>query len=89
LATKFKELMKLKGYTQTQLSKISGVAQSNLSIYCNHRETLEVSTMVTRARLAGAFSMTVKEILKNILDLEPATLIASNKQTGNFTLHKN
>jgi len=88
LATKFKELMKLKGYTQTQLSKISGVAQSNLSIYCNHRETLEVSTMVTRARLAGAFSMTVKEF-EEYLDLEPATLIASNKQTGNFTLHKN
>jgi transcriptional regulator with XRE-family HTH domain len=77
MGTKFKELMKENGFTQTKLSQISGVAQSNLSIYCNYINTLEASTMVTRMRLSKAFNMSVKEF-DRYLNLAP----------GNYTLNE-
>lgn len=87
MGTVFKDLMRSKGFTQTALSKVSGVAQSNLSIYCNYMDTLEASTMVTRLRLATAFKMEVKEF-EEYLGLPPAKLIASNKQVGDYTLYE-
>ena len=82
---KFKLLMKLHGFTQTALSKLSGVAQSNLSIYCNYVGTLEASTMLTRLRLASSFNMEVEEF-ERILELPPAKLLATSKQVSEYTL---
>jgi transcriptional regulator with XRE-family HTH domain len=75
----FRELLRQKGYTQTRLSQVSGVSQSNLSIYCNYRETLESSTTLTRKRLAGALDMSLEQFEKT-LDLAPSNLLASNRQ---------
>lgn len=75
--------MRQKGFTQTRLSKLAGVSQSNLSIYCNYRETLEASSMVTRLKIAKALELELEEFEK-ILNLQPANIIASNKQQGNF-----
>lgn len=75
----FRELLRQKGYTQTRLSQISGVSQSNLSIYCNYRETLESSTTLTRKRLATALDMSLEKFEKT-LDLAPSNLLASNRQ---------
>ena len=75
----FRELLRQKGYTQTRLSQVSGVSQSNLSIYCNYRETLESSTTLTRRRLAGALEMSLEQFEKT-LDLAPSNLLASNRQ---------
>lgn len=83
--TKFKELMKEKGYSQLALSKASGVAQSNLSLYCNYQYALEASTMITRLRLAKVFGITVEKF-NEILGLEPAKIIASNKQVGTYEI---
>ena len=83
--TKFKDLMKSHGFTQLKLSEITGVAQSNLSIYCNYVGTIEASTMVTRMRLAKAFEMEVEEF-EEYLDLPPATVIATSKQRGNYKI---
>jgi len=85
VATKFKELMQSHGFTQTALSKLSGVAQSNLSIYCNKVGTLEASTMLTRLRLANSFNMEVEEFEK-ILGLPPAELLATSKQKSEYIL---
>jgi transcriptional regulator with XRE-family HTH domain len=75
----FRELLRQKGYTQTRLSQVSGVSQSNLSIYCNYRETLESSTTLTRKRLATALDMSLEQFEKT-LDLAPSSLLASNRQ---------
>jgi transcriptional regulator with XRE-family HTH domain len=75
----FRELLRQKGYTQTRLSQVSGVSQSNLSIYCNYRETLESSTRLTRLRLSGALDMSLQEFEKT-LNLAPSNLLASNRQ---------
>lgn len=75
----FRELLRRKGYTQTRLSQVSGVSQSNLSIYCNYRETLESSTTLTRKRLASALDMSLDQFEKT-LDLAPSNLLASNRQ---------
>ena len=85
MATKFRKLMKSKGYSQLALSKLTGVAQSNLSIYCNYVGTIEASTMVTRLRLSKAFGMEVEEF-EDYLDLPAATMIATSKQQGHYTL---
>lgn len=85
MGTKFKELMKSYGFTQTALSKLSGVAQSNLSIYCNKIGTIEASTMVTRLRLADSFGMEVEEFEK-ILGLPPAELLATSKQKSEYKI---
>lgn len=75
----FRELLRQKGYTQTRLSQVSGVSQSNLSIYCNYRETLESSTTLTRKRLATALNMSL-DTFEKTLDLAPSNLLASNRQ---------
>ena len=85
MGTKFRELMKSKGYSQLALSKLTGVAQSNLSIYCNYVGTIEASTMVTRLRLAKAFDMEVEEF-EDYLNLPEATMIATSKQQGSYTI---
>lgn len=81
----FRELMKEKGFNQTRLSLQADVSQSNLSIYCNKREKLEASSLVTRMKIAKAFEMTLEEF-EEILCLEPAKIIASNKQQGNYMI---
>jgi len=83
VSTKFKEYLKENNLSQLYLSKISGVAQSNLSIYCNHEGTLEASTMVTRLRLSKVFNMTMEEF-NNYFNLSPALIVASNKQVGDY-----
>jgi transcriptional regulator with XRE-family HTH domain len=83
LSTKFKQYLRENRLSQLQLSKMSGVAQSNLSIYCNHDGTLESSTMITRLRLAKAFGMNQNEF-DVYFELPPAKIIASNKQIGNY-----
>lgn len=75
----FRELLRRKGYTQTRLSEVAGVSQSNLSIYCNYRNTLEASSLLTRQRISQALDMTVEEF-EMTLKLEPARILASNKQ---------
>lgn len=75
----FRELLRRKGYTQTRLSQVAGVSQSNLSIYCNYRHTLEASSLLTRQRISQALDMTVEEF-EMTLRLEPARILASNKQ---------
>ena len=62
---------------------MSGVAQSNLSIYCNYAGTLEASTMLTRLRLSKTFGMSVEEF-DVYFGLPVATVVASNKQMGNY-----
>jgi len=79
----FAELIKSKGFSQSKLSRIAGVSQSNLSIYSNYRETLEASSQVTRIKLARAMDMTVEDFEK-ILSLDPATIVATNRQSGDF-----
>ena len=79
----FRELLKQKGFTQTRLSRIADVSQSNLSIYCNYRETLEASSQITRLKLSHALGMTLEEF-EDTLDLEPSKLAGSNKQLGNY-----
>lgn len=79
----FRELLKEKGFTQTRLSQIADVSQSNLSIYSNYRETLEASSILTRIKIAAALDMTVEEF-EEILNLQPASVVASNKQRGKF-----
>ena len=81
------ELMKLKGFSQTKLSKVSNVAQSNLSIYCNKAHTIEASTMLTRLRLSKAFDMTVEDFEK-YLGIDSTDLVASAKQRGDYTLYE-
>lgn len=75
----FRELLRQKGFTQTRLSQVAEVSQSNLSIYCNYRETLESSTLLTRQKISRALDMTLEEF-EDLLQLEPAKLLASNKQ---------
>lgn len=75
----FRELLRQKGFTQTRLSQVAEVSQSNLSIYCNYRETLESSTLLTRQKISRALDMTLEEF-EDVLQLEPAKLLASNKQ---------
>ena len=79
----FRELLKRKGFSQNRLSKVSGVSQSNLSIYCNYRETLEASTQLTRMKLSRAFGMELKEF-EELLDLSDSQALASNRQTGDY-----
>ena len=81
----FRELLAAKGFTQTRLSRKAGVSQSNLSIYCNYRDTLEASSMVTRLKIAEALDMTVEEF-ETTLELSPAVIVASNKQQGNYKI---
>ena len=83
MATKFKEYLKEKKLSQLHLSALSGVAQSNLSIYCNYAGTLEASTMLTRLRLSKTFGMTIEEF-DAYFELPAATIVASNKQTGSY-----
>lgn len=83
MATKFKEYLKQKKLSQLHLSQLSGVAQSNLSIYCNYAGTLEASTMLTRLRLSKIFGMSVEEF-DVYFGLPVATVVASNKQMGNY-----
>lgn len=83
MATKFKEYLKQKKLSQLHLSQLSGVAQSNLSIYCNYAGTLEASTMLTRLRLSKTFGMSVEEF-DVYFGLPAATVVASNKQMGNY-----
>jgi transcriptional regulator with XRE-family HTH domain len=79
----FRELLRQKGFTQTRLSQVAGVSQSNLSIYCNYREALESSSMVTRLKIAKALDMTI-DVFESVLHLEPATIVASNRQSGKY-----
>ena len=79
----FRELLKQKGFSQNRLSKISGVSQSNLSIYSNYQETLEASTQITRLKLSEALSMTLEKF-EEVLELEPSTLAGTNRQTGDY-----
>ena len=75
----FRDLLREKNFTQTRLSQVAEVSQSNLSIYCNYRETLEASTLLTRQKISSALDMTLEEF-EEVLQLEPAKLLASNKQ---------
>lgn len=81
----FRQLLKEKKFTQTRLSKMANVSQSNLSIYCNYRETLEASSKITRLRISKALGMTLNEFEKT-LDLEPAKILGSNKQLGDYEI---
>lgn len=79
----FKELIRSKGFTQTRLSQVSGVSQSNLSIYSNYRDTLEASSRITRMRLSEALGFSLAEF-ESILNLKPAKIAGTNKQMGNY-----
>lgn len=79
----FKNLLTKYNFSQTRLSRISGVSQSNLSIYCNYRGRLEASSELTRAKLASAFNMTLNEFEK-ILGLERSKTLAHNRQDKGF-----
>jgi transcriptional regulator with XRE-family HTH domain len=81
----FRELLAKKGFTQLKLSRLAGVSQSNLSIYCNYRHTLEASSLVTRKKISEAMDMTIEEFEK-ILELEPATIVGTNKQQGRYKI---
>ena len=81
----FRELLAAKGFSQSRLSREAGVSQSNLSIYCNYRNTLEASSMVTRLKISEALKMTVEEF-EEVLGLDRAVIIASNKQQGNYKI---
>jgi len=80
---KFAELIKSKGFSQSALSRIADVSQSNLSIYSNYRDTLEASSQLTRIKLSRALDMTLDEFEAE-LNLESATIIATSKQGGNY-----
>lgn len=84
----FRELITIKGYTQLRLSQEAGVSQSNLSLYCNKREALEASTLVTRMKLSRTLELTLEQFEK-LLELEPAKLLANNKQMGDFKVEVN
>ena len=75
----FRELLRQKGYTQTRLSQVADVSQSNLSIYCNYRHTLEASSLLTRQRISRALNMSLEEF-EDVLNLQPSKILASNKQ---------
>lgn len=77
--TSFGELLREFKFTQTRLSRMTGVSQSNISIYCNYQYHLENSTVLTRIRLSKAFNMTLQEFEKR-LGLKPAEKLATNKQ---------
>lgn len=79
MRTKFNDLLIEFGYSQSQLKRISGVAQSNISTYCRSREALESSTLITRLRLSKAFNMSLGHFEK-IMELKPAAMVANNKQ---------
>lgn len=79
----FAELIKSKGFSQSKLSRIADVSQSNLSIYSNYRDTLEASSQVTRIKLSRALGMTLEEF-ESTLELDAATIIATAKQSGDF-----
>lgn len=79
----FKQLLKNKGYTQTALAKLSGVSQSNISIYCNYRSALENSSALTRAKLAAALGFNLS-FFEQILDLTPSKILSGNTQTMNY-----
>lgn len=79
MATKFAMLLKEHGFSQTSLSDLTGVSQSNISIYCNYQHHLEKSTVLTRIRLSKAFSMTLEQFEK-VLELKPSKKLATNKQ---------
>ena len=79
----FKELLNEKNFTQLRLSREADVSQSNLSIYSNYRDTLESSSQITRLKISKALNMTLKEF-EEVLNLEPATIIATNKQQGDY-----
>lgn len=81
----FRELMKEKGFTQSRLSREADVSQSNLSIYSNYRNTLESSSMLTRFKISKAMGMTLEEF-ESVLELSPASIIASNKQQGDYKI---
>lgn len=81
----FRQLLAAKGFSQSRLSREAGVSQSNLSIYCNYRNTLEASSMVTRLKISEALKMTVEEF-EEVLGLDRAVIIASNKQQGNYKI---
>jgi plasmid maintenance system antidote protein VapI len=77
--TEFGKLLQSRKLTQMQLSKMANVSQSNISIYCNYREALEASTVLTRIRLSNAFGMTLDEFERE-MNLQPAIKVATNKQ---------
>ena len=79
----FKELLNEKKFTQLRLSREANVSQSNLSIYSNYRDTLENSSQITRLKISKALGMTLGEF-EEILNLEPAKIIATNKQQGDY-----
>lgn len=79
MKTKFAELLAERKLTQTKLSKIANVSQSNISIYCNYIEALESSTMITRVRLSRAFGMSLQQF-EEALQLKPSLKISTNKQ---------
>jgi len=81
----FAELIKSKGFSQSRLSRIADVSQSNLSIYSNYRDTLEASSHLTRIKLSRALGMTIDEF-ENVLELEAATILATSKQHGNYII---
>ena len=81
----FRELITIKGYTQLRLSKEAGVSQSNLSLYCNRREALEASTLITRMKLSQTLDLTLEQFEK-LLNLEPAKMLANNQQLGSFKI---
>lgn len=84
----FKELMAEKGFSQTRLSKVSKVCQSNLSIYSNYREMLVSSSVISRMRISAALEMSLEEF-EEILDLKPSKILATSKQEGNYTVIEN
>lgn len=75
----FRELLREKGFTQTRLSQLADVSQSNLSIYCNYRQTLEASSELTRTKIAMALDMSLEDF-EATLNLQPSQILASNKQ---------
>lgn len=75
----FRELLRDKDFTQTRLSQIAGVSQSNLSIYCNYRDRLEASSELTREKIAMALEMSLEDF-EAVLILKPSQILASNKQ---------
>jgi len=77
----FAELIKSKGFSQSKLSRIADVSQSNLSIYSNYRDTLEASSQLTRIKLSRALDMTLDEF-EIELELAAATIVATSKQSS-------
>ena len=81
----FAELIKSKGFSQSALSRIADVSQSNLSIYSNYRDTLEASSHLTRIKLSRALGMTLEEF-EDVLGLEAAVILATAKQHGQYII---